>query len=622
MNKRLVFLAFFGAIIVTILIYIDTTSKNSAIENNVLKYNQQELATILQMNQKLVEEKIEDILDPTTLAIMKAASSTKDEDQLSKLRNQLYEHFDMFYQKETARGNVRQLHFHLPGTISFLRFHRPNKYGDDLTSIRESINIVNRTHEHANGFEEGRIFNGFRHVEPIMEDGKFYGTVEFSYSFHTIVENLSMVYNNNHYYFILKKRVVNNKVFHDERQNYETSTLSSLYYHDKNVQQAPNAIRINKRLFGSVDHQLLEGDSFTKYLRCETTDCIVSFIPIKNFKDQTVAYIITYNKDSQISTNAKYAFTLAILILLIGVIVFVYYYKQQLVIEQSKDEIVNQMLNTNTKMVILTDGDSLVMANRAFYSFVGYEDYQAFIKEHHSTSEFFLKHENFFSTEQYEPGMGWAEYMLMMPEDMRVVSMIGPNEVPYAFMLSIEKFSFKSAKYIISFNDITSLMIEKDRLFLEANQDKLTAIYNRNFLMDRLETLLKTPSHADSSLIMFDIDDFKKINDTYGHDIGDEVLVGVSHHVSTFLRDEDIFARWGGEEFLIIAHGLEDGAMNIAEKLREIIEHIEFSHNIGVTCSFGVTQIHPHDEFKPLLKRVDQALYEAKHSGKNCVCRS
>lgn len=122
------------------------------------------------------------------------------------------------------------------------------------------------------------------------------------------------------------------------------------------------------------------------------------------------------------------------------------------------------------------------------------------------------------------------------------------------------------------------------------------------------------------SLIMYDLDQFKWVNDTYGHDVGDYVLQTVVQVVNNNLRNTDIAARWGGEEFMVLLLQTElDSGIKVAEELRQAIELYTFDKVGKITASFGLTQLVPEDDFGSLIKRVDEALYQAKQRGRNSV---
>ena len=121
-------------------------------------------------------------------------------------------------------------------------------------------------------------------------------------------------------------------------------------------------------------------------------------------------------------------------------------------------------------------------------------------------------------------------------------------------------------------------------------------------------------------MILFDVDHFKRINDTYGHQAGDVVLVTVARRCSQVLRKHDCLARWGGEEFLVVLrHVGAEVIERIAEELRLAIASEEIEPVGTVTASFGVSLVKPTDTIETLLQRVDQAMYAAKTSGRNRV---
>jgi len=153
-------------------------------------------------------------------------------------------------------------------------------------------------------------------------------------------------------------------------------------------------------------------------------------------------------------------------------------------------------------------------------------------------------------------------------------------------------------------------------------KDGLTEACNRRCLEDKLEEYLTLAKRYNRplSIIMFDIDLFKQINDLYGHDVGDKVLKTIANIVLSNIRATDILARYGGEEFVIISPEttLED-AKALAEKLRKEIENFLFEEGFSITCSFGVTSLNQEDTKETILKRVDEALYKAKREGRNKV---
>jgi polar amino acid transport system substrate-binding protein len=167
------------------------------------------------------------------------------------------------------------------------------------------------------------------------------------------------------------------------------------------------------------------------------------------------------------------------------------------------------------------------------------------------------------------------------------------------------------------------LNISLRQLSLLASTDHLTKIINRMKFNILLEQKIKEDkrSKAPLSIVFFDIDNFKRVNDTYGHFTGDEVLILFAKVISDNIREEDIFSRWGGEEFIAIFDNCNgENAIHHAEKLRKIISETSFPKvQEPITCSIGVTEINETDDCDTVLLRVDQALYKAKEEGRNRV---
>lgn len=156
-----------------------------------------------------------------------------------------------------------------------------------------------------------------------------------------------------------------------------------------------------------------------------------------------------------------------------------------------------------------------------------------------------------------------------------------------------------------------------------AFEDSLTKAASRLKFDETLKDLIQVASRFDQqnfSVIIMDIDNFKSINDTYGHYYGDIVLKSIATKIKTNLRTSDTFARWGGEEFVILSPFLDiKQAYQLAEKLRIIINQIKFEKLDFVTCSFGVVEYKKTDTEDRIIKRADELLYKAKENGKNRV---
>lgn len=194
------------------------------------------------------------------------------------------------------------------------------------------------------------------------------------------------------------------------------------------------------------------------------------------------------------------------------------------------------------------------------------------------------------------------------------------NRLLRADNVTLEKLITQKAKELEQRNRELQLKVQEIEQI--SNTDPLTQIPNRKKFE---EELLIEKSRSDRyghqlSIAMLDIDHFKNINDTFGHETGDRVLKKLAAFVTENIRDIDFFARWGGEEFVLIFPdvGLE-GAVSCSEKLRRLIAGHALYPGFKITCSFGVTAYRVGDSIEDLFARIDNALYLAKNSGRDRV---
>lgn len=174
---------------------------------------------------------------------------------------------------------------------------------------------------------------------------------------------------------------------------------------------------------------------------------------------------------------------------------------------------------------------------------------------------------------------------------------------------------------IIVNHDITERKRFEEQLRELSERDPLTNMYNRRHLYEMLEAEIRRARRYDTalSIVMFDIDRFKNVNDTHGHVVGDRVLVGIAEIARKQLRSVDLLARYGGEEFIIVTPGIDRvQAVVLAERLRTLIASAKLDVVPQVTCSFGVHQFHGED-MDIFIRRVDDLLYKAKQKGRNSV---
>ena len=213
-------------------------------------------------------------------------------------------------------------------------------------------------------------------------------------------------------------------------------------------------------------------------------------------------------------------------------------------------------------------------------------------------------------------------------KEINIIKSTGEKKV----YLSVKEPIYNQHKKIVGImgvsTDISELHTLQSELKVQASTDSLTGLYNRRFFFDLArKTFSESKRHNKPlSIIMFDIDLFKKINDKYGHPIGDIIIQFIANQARSLLREEDIIARVGGEEFTILLPNTTiESASLIAEKIRL---HIDLQHVTGKwigmvepKISLGVSSYTDEDsEFHEMYTRSDKALYKAKYSGRNKVC--
>ncbi|CAM3366579.1 GGDEF domain-containing protein [Asticcacaulis taihuensis] len=154
-----------------------------------------------------------------------------------------------------------------------------------------------------------------------------------------------------------------------------------------------------------------------------------------------------------------------------------------------------------------------------------------------------------------------------------------------------------------------------------ARHDHLTKVLNRRGITERFEELRRARREAAMTVILIDIDHFKALNDSFGHDYGDQVLAQIAGVISRNVRGVDLVARWGGEEFVVVCAGIDRrGAQRVSEKIRECIESFDFGEGGRITASFGIHWSNaPETELSQMVALADIALYAAKAGGRNCV---
>lgn len=279
-----------------------------------------------------------------------------------------------------------------------------------------------------------------------------------------------------------------------------------------------------------------------------------------------------------------------------------------------------KLIEVQSNIIILTDGKEMLFGNKKFFNFLGFDNLSDFKKMHKCICEFFVEDDRFFHLKKIKEEENWIDKINLLEESKRIVSMIGKDYKRYIFSVSVN--NFDDYNVIVSFTDITQTIVEKSYLEKRILHDKLTNAYNREFFDKNYESLINEYNTNETKLAiaMLDIDHFKKVNDEFGHDIGDEVLIQFVNTLHEHSRKNDILIRWGGEEFIMILKIDEPKYLDkILENLRLAIEDQTFAKVGKKTCSIGGTIYKDNEDIFKTIKRADEAMYQAKNLGRNKV---
>lgn len=353
--------------------------------------------------------------------------------------------------------------------------------------------------------------------------------------------------------------------------------------------------------------------------------------------DKAVKSII-YNPNSTQNLFLVYLNEIIIaVVLLLFLILFLFFNNrrlQYLVDEKTKNlkssteeireqhQLLNDILNTTDNIMIITDFNNIKFANNKFKEFVNAESTDVFNKSNeYCFVNKLINIDGYLHQGLLKENESFVSLVSRTAAKNRIISILDANYIPKAFKISISK-TTNDGDYLVSLSDITEIKEQYVETSKKAYIDGLTKVYNRNKFDELFILELKNAQRYKNSfcVVLIDIDKFKDVNDKYGHLVGDEVLITMAQVLNKNIRETDVFARWGGEEFIILLrHTSIDKAKDISEKLKNMIQENEHAIAGRITASFGITEYINEDSTENIFKRCDDALYKAKRNGRNSV---
>lgn len=495
------------------------------------------------------------------------------------------------------------MQFHAPDGKSILRMHRKEAFGDDIAARRPMVKKTHKYHTIQQGFEGGIEGIAYRIVAPYIENGKYIGALEFGIDPDYIMnklfksakmETLFMLHESRMAAADIQKYPVSYNGYHFTHLSPNQIPMVDAFVKN-NPEFNERVIKVGEKEYDVFHIHLLGNDKKPAAL-------------LVGFNDVTSGY----QELLQIIVGSA-ALTLLIIVVLVAILEVVFERMMKKISFQ--EEYVATILNSQKNIIIVIDEGKIIYVNNAFYNYLHYRSLEDFQKEYECICELFetTDTENYLQPEM--EGMKWTDYILAHKEIEHKARMT-VNGKASTFIVHVQMMEYdKQSRYVVVFSDITELneLATLDRLTQVANRFEFDKILEYSLSVSRR---YKRPI----SILLLDIDHFKHINDRFGHLVGDEVLKALSTLLRMQIRQSDVVARWGGEEFMILLPDTPlPSAIKMAEALRQRIEVNTFATVKYLTCSIGVAEFNPVEEADDLFNRADEKLYAAKKGGRNRI---
>jgi len=501
---------------------------------------------------------------------------------------------------------------------SLLRFHKVDDYDDKIIDKRPSLKIMQDKLLFQHGLEIGIHNVSYRYQYPLFYDGTFVGSYEYNVDYNSMLKEIQKFYAKD--FIVLfdakemektvlpevlnrdfDKNIINKEIFYSSKKSYKN------LYDEERLKYLYSQSEFSKALH-------LQTPTVIDY--SYTNSCSSIVFPLKDISQKNIAYVVATIEDTTTGAYLETFIHELLLFSFLSLVIFYYILK-----EFKHKAYVRNLLDRQKDMLIVTDGAKIKDTNQAFLDFFDFKSLKEFQSEHDCICDFFIEEDGF--VQKNNDGVLWIDYLYEHINEKNRVKIRNPKTSEIlVFELEFESFSEKNS--FLLFRDITKEYKISLELHNRAHYDALTKIHNRaSFDYELSKELRKSSRYGNElSLIMFDIDHFKDVNDKYGHDVGDIILKEITSLVNEVIRETDFFARWGGEEFMIICHCDLEQSEVFAQKLRKLIEAYSFTQAESLTSSFGVAQYRKYDTIETLVKRSDEMLYKAKTLGRNRVISS
>lgn len=537
-------------------------------------------------------------------------------------KKQIYDSVKGIYDRLNRNIELTHMYFIKTDGTVLLRVHDYSR--DHDTIDRATFLKAKETQALVYGLEFGINKNyTLRIIKPWYEDGKLIGYIELGKEIDRIIDEYTHLLETN-VYLAVKKEIYQNSSGIIESNIKQKSASGNYYivYHTYDVPPQMESI-----LEDSIDQKDIEFKERQYY---------VTKMKLSDFSKKDLGYFV-FLQDVTMEHRVMYG-AIKALFALLAVLAIIFFITGFMLIRKKENNIntltselkkqkeelllfnnkLQKLFDLQKNIVILTDGKSLMMANRTMLDFFGFKNLGAFLEHYNCICERFVEDDRFFHLGKVPENKNWVEILKDFSPEKRIVALLDQEEKTHIFSVSINEFDTYS--YIISFADISNTVRDQIKLIQKVTHDQLTGAFNREFLENNIDYIISDVEPKKLGVIMCDIDYFKRVNDTYGHNRGDEVLKQFVNITQKSIRDEDYLIRWGGEEFVILMKVDSLQTLHkISENIRMSIQNTPFEEIQTITASFGATLHQKEETIFTSIARADKALYMAKANGRNRV---
>jgi two-component system, cell cycle response regulator len=418
-----------------------------------------------------------------------------------------------------------------------------------------------------------------------------------------------------------------------QNQSYQYQDVKVLYVEDEQFSRE-KIVRVLNRRFLDV-HVAIDGEEGFQFYKKNLPDLIIADIKMNQMSglemiekirrlNEKVQIIVTTAHDDNdifiqcIENNVNHFILKPIDLDRFLLAIQKSVYQIQLEKELAKQKsLTKTILDTQENLIFVVDNGYIVEFNQAFSTFTGFDKTKGLHKSS-LVSDLFVEDPNYFYPINK---LKWMDEFFHNGRKYAKVKWMGHKENQGTYLLKATQIPGEKQVLFVC-TEISVLEDERRKNEILATMDPLTRSFNRLKFEEILTSEMRRSERYDHpfSIILMDIDYFKNVNDYFGHQKGDDVLCTISTIVQQRIREVDIFARWGGEEFILLTPETNSqGALILAESIRFLIDSFNFPEIGSVTCSFGVAEFAAGKSKKDLISKADQALYQSKKNGRNCV---